>query len=267
MARFEPPQLKNRLFNTTTALWRLCDRFPQEDHALVKRVRERALNVLDDATRYFHVRTQSLGLRHELLRNLVSEIDALQTMMHLARIRNHIQEVNFLMMDWEYEQLLELLSEDLAAHDALFLHNGANGLGNDSVNGFSNNGSLKSVPTGANGKNGHENPHNGYENSKTEENHANGDFFSGLSSRQKRIYEFFLRNKRAKLQDLLQAVPDVSDRTLRTDLTYLLSLGLIERVGVPPHHYYQVLVGANGSQSIGNSAAAIGNQSELIGSL
>lgn len=68
--------------------------------------------------------------------------------------------------------------------------------------------------------------------SKKEEN------FSKLNPRQEKIIEFFKKNEKAQVWQIKQIFPNISKRTLRRDLKFLLKQGIIERIGERNNTFY-----------------------------
>lgn len=60
---------------------------------------------------------------------------------------------------------------------------------------------------------------------------SNSIITAGLKSRQQRILLFLKKRGKAQIQDLKKDLPEVTKRTLRRDMDFLLKNGLVERLG------------------------------------
>lgn len=114
---FTGEQIKRRLHDTTLGLWRICDRFPAQEEALVKKLKEHALDVLDGTVFYFSVREEPAVLKHEHIRKLIGKIHVMRAFLDITRRRGYVEETNFFMLDWEYERILETLLADIRTQE------------------------------------------------------------------------------------------------------------------------------------------------------
>lgn len=62
-----------------------------------------------------------------------------------------------------------------------------------------------------------------------------------LNARQKKIVEKFQNKKTLKLSELMDFFPDVSERTIRNELTSLIGLGRITRDGWGNSSFYKIM--------------------------
>lgn len=60
---------------------------------------------------------------------------------------------------------------------------------------------------------------------------GNPIIMAGLKNRQQRILRFLKERGKAQIQDLKKDLPEVTKRTLRRDMDFLLKNGLVERLG------------------------------------
>ena len=70
-----------------------------------------------------------------------------------------------------------------------------------------------------------------------------------MPERQEKILDFLKENGRAQVWQLKQILPEVTKRTLRRDFEYMLSQGLIERIGERNETYYQVKINQSPSEA------------------
>ena len=66
--------------------------------------------------------------------------------------------------------------------------------------------------------------------------------FNNINQRQEKIIEFLKENGRAQVWQIKEIMPDITKRTLRRDFEYMLSQGLIKRIGERNDTFYQIFI-------------------------
>ncbi|HEY4495466.1 MAG TPA: DeoR family transcriptional regulator [Candidatus Paceibacterota bacterium] len=66
--------------------------------------------------------------------------------------------------------------------------------------------------------------------------------FESLNAKQKKILEKFSEKNTLKLSEIMEFFPDVSERTIRNELTFLIGLGKITRDGRGNGSFYKLLM-------------------------
>lgn len=84
---------------------------------------------------------------------------------------------------------------------------------------------------------------------------------SPLSDRQQFILHFAGSHKQFQLRELIEHFPSLSEKTIRNDLVILCEHRLVQRFGVAPRSYYQVMHDAESGE---NGAEAYSMRAEYI---
>jgi len=278
---FTGEQIKRRLHDITLGLWRICDRFPAQEEALVKKLKERALDVLDGTIFYFSVREEPAVLKHEHIRKLVGKIHVVRAFLDVTRRRGYVEETNFLMLDWEYERLLETLLADIRTQESVFPQGiGASAPGQSPETlapQFPGAPKIESMPIPAIGEEHQtrlpspaaqaaggqasqapiyssqdqprispESEAIGREIQRPERaKRVEEPSFSpktNLNTRQEKILTFMQGTRKSGLKDILRLFNGVGEKTIRNDLNVLCANGKLQRYGTAPRSFY-VLTG------------------------
>lgn len=206
---------KKKIFELTLAIYRVTDRFPKEE-ALRHQIREAASLILEDFVFYITLRARNVvGKRDELMK-VSARIKALLSLFQIARSQNFVSELNFDILEWEYNQMFEACESELAhTHDE---RETSRSRGEGSVEE-----GIRKITAGFRPK------------------ESIGEVIENLTDRQKYVLGVLKNNgKTARLKEIVQHFPGLSEKTVRNDLKVLCEKNLLSLNGRAPQSYYTI---------------------------
>ncbi len=203
--------INKKLSDLALAVYRVTGLFP-EGEASRHRIRERAMEILEDATFYVTIREKDVSGKAMLLQTIEAKISALLGMFRVVRAQHYVKELNFDILEWEYREVEKAIQEELA-RDIPEIQSSEEGLREEAV---------YKIETGA----------------WPQESIA--DVLSLLNGRQQQLVGFFKDNGSARLRELTKLFPDVSEKTIRNDLKVLCEKHLLRFNGKAPQSYYSL---------------------------
>lgn len=204
---------KHEFVKITNAVYKILDYFPEND-PLKNRAKETALHILELLT------TQQFSPE------LLHEIEVLKSYLSLARYQGFINDMNFLILTKEYDQIkseivatdvhrdsVKILEKAIMEHEASAIEKPKEVLKDISdikkeiqkpVASLSSKHSLKAT------------------------------------SRQKKILDILSGRQKTQVADIIKELPEVTKRTVRRDLDDLLKEGKVLRFGEWNQVFYQI---------------------------
>lgn len=204
-------ELNKKLSDLTLAVYRVTGLFPQGE-ASIHRIRERAMEILEDVTFFHTIREKDVSGKKDLLLAIEAKINALLGLFKVVRAQHFVKELNFDILEWEYRELLSRVETQRDNHFPAF---------RKEEKGEEEN-ALYKIETGA----------------WPDESIA--DVLSTFNNRQQQLIGFFKNNNSARLKEITRIFPDVSEKTIRNDLKVLCEKHLLQLNGKAPQSYYSL---------------------------
>lgn len=207
--------INKKLSDLTLAVYRVTGLFP-EGEASAHRIRERAIEILEDLTFYGTVREKDVSEKKDFLHASQAKIQILFGLFKIARIQGFVKDLNFDILELEYRGVLDFIEGELQNEKSSF-----------------NDQSL------------HEEPHSIEEEVYKIEtgvipNESLADILMDLSERQRQLLGFFKNNGSARLKEVVGLFPAVGEKTIRNDLKTLCERHVLMLNGKAPQSYYSL---------------------------
>jgi len=198
---------KSRFINLSLSVYRVTDLFPKKE-PLRFLVRKKADDILRDLVLLdYYFKKDSFLLNNKqalfkLLESILKNVAVLNVYFNIAEKQNWLKPENFLILRAEYgaiESEVQRLRQKRAV---------------ETVRQAAYQSAVKRP-----------------EPKKLKAIIGNPTVMAGLKSRQQIILRFLKERGKAQTQDLKKNLPEVTKRTLRRDMDFLLKNGLVERLG------------------------------------
>lgn len=150
--------------------------------------------------------------RARALEQVIKQITVLGVYLQIAESQNWVKPENFWLLKTEYQAIEEEAKQMLAVENGVQQANSQ----------------LKFVPTQPS-------------KAKTAKLNYTPDF-SGLKDRHKKIIQLLRQKASAQIRDFNKVLPEVTKRTLRRDLDFLLQKGLVARFGDKSKTEYKIKI-------------------------
>lgn len=201
---------RENFIKLTSGLYKVTELFPEKE-PLVFFIKEKAIAILADSILLSACNPIALTKeqKEKVFEGIMGNIEILKGYFELAKSQKWVNEANFLVLEREYEKIKKELKEE-SLKDEL--------LNNELLKDES---FKKETPT------------------KVQEKKPSPVLLMGspqirngpLKKRHRKILEVLKVKATAQVRDLEEVFPGVTKRTLRRDFRYLLSQGLVKRMG------------------------------------
>lgn len=232
---------------------RIADRFAHDDTAFGKRIKDTATALLEDVALYGVAKKRDAVGTNRLCHSILGRLEALHALLTFAKNRGLLQPATVDIVLWQVIQLLAYFQqEDGKVEQHIAEHHSQGAIISASPvpepapiftkQPAASTQSLQPLkPLSLSGFDPLLGPDSAVAqtpqrplNPPTATMAAIG--FGG--GRQRRILDFFTLRRRAPLKEVLQLFPDVSEKTIRNDLSLLCQQGQLRRVGLAPRSHY-----------------------------
>lgn len=231
---------------------RIADRFAHEDTAFGKKIKDTATALLEDVALYGVAKKRDAVGTNRLCHTILGRLEALHALLTFAKNRGLLQPTTVDIVLWQVIQLLAYFQQEDGKMEQHITEQHPQGaiisagpapatiftkqpttasqaqpraqqydplLGPDSASPVSPSSRPAPPPTAT----------------------MVATSFGYGSNRQRRILDFLTLRRRAQLKEVLQLFPDVSEKTIRNDLSLLCQQGQLRRIGMAPRSHYALV--------------------------
>jgi len=207
--------INKKLSDLTLAVYRVTGLFP-EGEASAHRIRERAIEILEDLTFYGTVRDKDVSGKKDFLHTAQAKIHILFGLFKIVRSQGFVKELNFDILEWEYREIVNFIENEL--------QEGKSFIGDQDFK---------------NGEGAIEEEVYKIENG-IQPNESLADLLAGLTERQRQLLGFFKNSGSARLKEVVGLFPAVGEKTIRNDLKTLCERHVLKLNGKAPQSYYSL---------------------------
>lgn len=213
---------KQYLIKLSSGVYRTTQFFPEKE-PLKFLIRQKAVDILIDSVLFFSEKSDFFTEKKTqiLAGNILEKIDVIRTVFELAQAQNWVDEISFRILGNEYDKLAENVEIRVEEIEERTFIQQEQELANHRVQ--------ERVAESVEKK----------ETSKPKQ--RTGDSVDNLKKpRHRKIIQILEKKGSAQIRDFKEVLPDVSKRTLRRDMDYLLTLGFVERKGDKNNTLYKM---------------------------
>ena len=243
-------------------VYRIADRFPVQEEAFGKRLKDTATQLIEDTARFRIARTRDAVGTARVLHEIIGRLETLGALIAFVKRRGQVPETSTDLILWHLAQLSASFQEEdrrFEAHVAEEHPRGAiiEGKFFDALpqQQFTNSAIIRPVhpvsqstnlPVGQSARPAPYRPEGsgaGFDpllgpDSAGAPPAVRATAAGNVSDRQQRILDFFALRRRAPLKDIVGLFPGMSEKTVRNDLVELCRAGNLRRVGLAPRSHY-----------------------------
>ena len=202
--------MEENFVKIVNATYKLLDFFPDSD-PLKNKAKEKALAVLEGLTLISSAEGWASLRKEKATAQLLDDIEILETYLKLGKYQGWIDNINFLIITKEYSSI----------RDRIYLPKGP----------IRNNLEVISSVLDNKKELGSQSSHLGVE--------VKDKIPEDYSDRQRKILLMLSEKEKVQVSDIIKEIPNITKRTIRRDLDYLLKKGEIIRIGEFNQVFYQ----------------------------
>ena len=218
---------KGFLIQLTNQLYQLTLLFPKKEPLRYK-IRELADDILADAIRIMN-RGNPTGPIEQECRSVLENLEILDAFFSITKEQNWVSPLKVFTVQEEYIKLIKYISSRIDSHLSFLKTQGKKNTpeerAEETVIALPPS-SIREVKEGSEVQD-----REGLKGSIKE---------AGINGRQQRILETLQVKERVQVWEVKEVFPEITKRTLRRDFKYLLSQGLIERIGERNNTFYRL---------------------------